>query len=53
MTPNEEILIEALMRHYFSCPMKDDANIDFEKECVGYRSPGCKECIQKHMEDLR
>lgn len=53
MTPNEEILIEALMRHCFSCPMKDDASIDFEKECVGYRSPGCKECIQKHMEDLR
>ena len=53
MTPNEELLIEAFMRHCFSCPLDDNAEIDFERECVGYREPGCKECILKHIENLR
>lgn len=53
MTPNEELLIEAFMRHCFSCPLDDNAEIDFERECVGYREHGCKECILKHIENLR
>lgn len=38
------------IRHCFSCPLDDNAEIDFERECVGYREPGCKECILKHIE---
>lgn len=45
-------LIEALMRRSCSCPLKDDADINFEKECVGYREEGCLECIYKHADQL-
>lgn len=52
MTKNESKLVDALMRHCFSCPIKDDSIMDFEKECVGYREPGCGECIINHIDDL-
>ena len=53
MTASETILLDYIMRHTWSCPIKDDADIDFEKECVGYREQGCKECILRHIEELR
>lgn len=52
MTENESKLIDAIMRYRFSCPLKDDADINYEKECVGYREHGCRECILRHIEEL-
>lgn len=46
-------LVGALMRIFHSCPLNDNANIDFEKECVGYREQGCAECILRHIDDLK
>lgn len=53
MTERETLLLDYIMKHTYSCPLKDDAEIDFEKECVGYREAGCKECILRHAEELR
>ena len=52
MKENEEKLVDALMRHCFSCPLKEDSAINFNKECVGYQNEGCKECILRHINDL-
>lgn len=53
MTENESKLIDAIMRYQFACPLEDEADINFEKECVGYREDGCKECIFRHIDKLR
>ena len=34
MTGTEALLMDYIMRHIYSCPVKDDADIDFDKECV-------------------
>lgn len=52
MTERESKLIDALMRHCICCPIKDDALMDFEAECVGYKENGCKECIITHVDEL-
>ena len=49
----EELLIGYVMRHTYSCPIRDDANINFEKECVGFEEPGCMKCIMRHLKELR
>ena len=49
----ESLLMDYIMRHTYSCPVKDDADIDFEKECVGFKEPGCRECIMRHLKELR
>lgn len=49
----EELLVDYIMRHAYSCPVKDDADIDFEKECVGFEESGCRECIMRHLKELR
>lgn len=52
MNETEKKLVEALMRHCYSCPLKEEAAINFEKECVGYQYEGCDECILRHVNDL-
>ena len=49
----EELFMDYIMCHAYSCPIKDDADIDFEKECVGFEEPGCRECIMRHLKELR
>lgn len=49
----EELLMDYIMQHTYSCPIKDDADINFEKECVGVEEPGCRECIMRHLKELR
>lgn len=49
----EELLIGYVMRHAYSCPIRDDANINFEKECVGFEEPGCMKCIMRHLKELK
>lgn len=49
----EEILMDYIMRHTYLCPIKNDANINFEKECVGFKEPGCRECIMRNLKELR
>ena len=53
MAASETLLLDYIMKYTYSCPLKDDAEIDFEKECVGYLEEGCKECILRHVEELR
>ena len=47
-----EGLIQYLFDNLHWCPFKDEANIDFEKECVGFRETGCKERILKNINQL-
>lgn len=48
----EELLMDYIMRHAYSCPIKDDVDINL-KECVGFEGPGCRECIMRHLKELR
>lgn len=45
--------VDELVQYIFSnlhwCPFKDESGIDFEKECVGFREPRCKECILRNI----
>lgn len=53
MTGTEAYLMDYIIRHTYSCPIKNDAkDIDFEKECVGFKEKGCAECIYKHAHEL-
>lgn len=45
-------LIQYIFNNMHWCPFKDEANIDFEKECVGFREKGCKDCILRNIEQL-
>ena len=47
-----DILIQYIFNNMHWCPFKDDADIDFEKKCVGFREPGCKECILRNINQL-
>lgn len=47
-----DILIQYIFNNMHWCPFKDDADIDFEKECVGFREHGCKECILRNINQL-
>lgn len=46
------MLIQYIFDNMHWCPFKDEAKIDFEKECVGFREKGCKECILRNIEQL-
>ncbi len=45
-------LPEYMIEKMHWCPFKDETEIGFEKECVGFGEPGCKECILKHVAEL-
>lgn len=49
----KELLMDYIMRRTYSCPIRDNANINFEKECVGFEEPGCMECIMRHLKELK
>lgn len=53
MTGTETLLMDYIMRHAYSCPVKDDVDIDFDMECVGFKEPGCRECMMRHLEELK
>lgn len=46
------ILIDYILNNIHWCPFKDETDIDFEKECVGFRENGCKECIYRNIDKL-
>ncbi len=46
------ILIDYIINKIHSCPLSDESNIDFEKECVGFGEVGCGECILRHLDKL-
>ena len=45
-------LIDYIMNNMHWCPFKDESGVDFEKECVGFREKGCKECIYRNIDKL-
>lgn len=47
-----DALISYLFKNVRWCPFDDESDIDFEKECVGFSEPGCKECILRNIEQL-
>ncbi len=47
------ILVKFIINRIHSCPFEDECGIDFEKECVGFRGPGCDECILRNIEKLK
>lgn len=48
-----EMLIQYIFDNMHWCPFKDEASIDYEKECAGFREPGCKDCILRNIEQLK
>lgn len=46
-------LLTYIINNMHWCPFKDEADIDFEKECVGFAETGCRECILKHIDQLK
>lgn len=52
LTKSADALITYLFNNMHWCPFKDEANIDFDKECVGFRETGCKECILRNIGQL-
>ena len=46
------ILVDYIINKIHSCPLNDESNIDFEKECVGFGKVGCGECILRHLDKL-
>ena len=46
------ILVDYIINKIHSCPLSDESNIDFEKECVGFGEVGCGECILRHLDKL-
>ena len=54
MSKNEiiEQLVTYIMERMHWCPFEDESGIDFEKECVGFREPGCKECILRNADKI-
>lgn len=52
MSKNEAILINYIINKIHSCPIDDEADIDFEKECVGLGEVGCGECILRNIDKL-
>lgn len=49
----DELLMDYIMRRTYSCPIRDNANINFEKECVSFGELGCRECIMRHLKELK
>lgn len=47
-----ESLAKGIMENSYCCPLKDNTDIDFEKECTGFKKPGCMECIIRHSDDI-
>lgn len=47
------ILIQYIFNNIHWCPFKDEAKINFERECVGFRETGCKDCILRNIEQLK
>lgn len=46
------ILIDYIINKIHSCLFDDEADIDFEKECVGLGEVGCGRCILRHLDKL-
>lgn len=46
-------LLDYIINSIHWCPFDDDADIDFEKECVGLGESGCRECILRNIEQLK
>lgn len=51
-TKRIRILIDYIINTMHWCPFDDEADIDFENECVGFGEVGCGECIIRHLEEL-
>lgn len=52
MTDKEKNLVDFIHDNWHHCPFADESGVDFDKECVGFREAGCKECIYRHAEKL-
>lgn len=52
LTKGVDALISCLVKNMRWCPFEDESGIDFERECVGFMEPGCKECILRNIERL-
>lgn len=54
ISPEKQVdnLILYIFNNLHWCPFKDETDIDFEKECVGFQEPGCKDCMLRNIEKL-
>lgn len=54
---NDQAVIDKLLTYIVegstSCPLTDEKRLSMLCECPGVRKPGCKECLRKHIEDLK
>lgn len=45
-------LADFIVNSWHGCPFKDESGVDFDKECVGFRENGCKECLLRNIGKL-
>ena len=54
---NDQSIIDKLLNYIVAsslyCPLGTEKRVSILGECVGLRKPGCKECLRKHIEDLK
>ena len=54
---NDQAVIDKLLNYIVAsslyCPLGVQKRVRILIECVGLRKPGCKECLMKHIEDLK
>ena len=48
-TRRESAIIDWMFRNTHSCPLPDDCGLDFESECAGFGTEGCRACVLRNI----
>ena len=48
-TEREGAILDWMFRNAHSCPFADHCGIDFDAECKGFGTDGCRECVLKNI----
>lgn len=48
-TERENAILDWMFRNAHSCPFPDDCGLDFDEECRGFGTDGCRTCVLKNI----
>lgn len=48
-TERETAMLDRMFRNTRSCPFSDGCGLDFESECQGFGTDGCRQCVLKNI----
>lgn len=48
-TERETAMLDWMFRNTRSCPFSDGCGLDFESECQGFGTDGCRQCVLKNI----